>query len=101
VRFTVCVTVEVPTTSFEVVEETCVQAGRDAARSAIGEVLERLERSRGPRSRKARFGRRRTVLTRSGYVTFTRGRARRPDGSRWFPTDERQGLPPTTRPPHG
>ena len=51
-----------------------------------------LETSRGPRARKARHGRRRTVLTRAGYITITRGRARRPDGARYFPLDEGLGL---------
>jgi hypothetical protein len=55
-------------------------------------ICRRLEASRGPRARRARHGRRRTILTRAGYLTITRGRARRPDGTRYFPTDERLGL---------
>ena len=55
-------------------------------------LCRRREISRGPRARKARHGRRRTVLTRAGYITITRGRARRPDGARYFPLDEGLGL---------
>src|SRR5439155_1358654 len=35
-----------------------------------------------------------TILTQAGYITITRGRARRPDGTRYFPLDERLGLAP-------
>lgn len=93
-RITVCLTVEVPSTSFEAIERVCVEAGRTAAKEAIVQVCDRLERSRGHRSRKARHGRRRTILTRAGYLTIRRGRARRGDGTRYFPTDERLGLAP-------
>jgi hypothetical protein len=94
VRITVCVTVEVSSTSFTEIEEACVKGGREASRQAIEHVCQRLERERGPRSRKARFGRRRTILTRAGYVSLHRGRARRPDGTRCFPLDESLGMAP-------
>jgi len=45
-------------------------------------------------ARRARHGRRRTLLTRCGYLTITRGRARRPDGTRYFPLDEWLHLAP-------
>src|SRR5713226_8789963 len=69
-------------------------AGRDVARRVITETCGRLEAGRGRRSRKARYGRRRTILTRAGYVTLRRGRSRRADGTRCFPLDERLGLAP-------
>jgi hypothetical protein len=94
VRVSVCFTVEVPTNSFSAVEEACVAAGRKAAREALVQALHRLEAARGPKARKARHGRRRTLLTTVGYVTIIRGRARRADGSRYFPLDERLGLAP-------
>jgi len=43
---------------------------------------------------RGRHGRRRSILTRAGYITITRGRARRPDGTRHFPLDKRVGLAP-------
>ncbi len=93
-RLTVCVTVEVRSTRFCDIEEACVRAGAEAVREAMVRAVDSIERSRGPRVRKARGRRRRTVLTRAGYITITRGRARRPDASRYFPTDERLGLRP-------
>lgn len=92
-RVTVCVTINVPSTSFPKIEEACLSAGREAARQAIERTCSRMERSRSMRSRKARHGRPRKVLTRAGFVTLTRGRSRRPDGTRYFPLDERLGLP--------
>src|SRR5262249_43871693 len=68
--------------------------GRAAAREAMVQAVHRLEAGRGHRARRARHGRRRTILTRAGYITIFRGRARRPDGTRYFPIDERLGLPP-------
>jgi hypothetical protein len=94
VQITVCVTVDVRSTRFSDIEEACVQASRSAARQAMVQAVEGIERSRGPQSRKARFGRKRSILTRAGYITITRGRARRPDGSRFFPLDERLDLQP-------
>jgi Uncharacterised protein family (UPF0236) len=94
VRITVCFTVEVSTTSFSTIEEAAISAGRDVAKQVITETCARLEAGRGGRRRrKARFGRRRTVLTRAGYVTIHRGRSRRADGTRFFPLDDRLGLP--------
>lgn len=93
-RVSVCVTVDVPTTMFSAIEEACVAAGRKAAREALAQAMHRLEAARGQRARRARHGRKRTLLTRCGYVTITRGRARRPDGTRFFPLDERLGLAP-------
>src|SRR5207245_1594708 len=52
------------------------------------------EAARGHRARKLRHGRKRTLLTGVGYITITRGRSRRPDGTRYFPLDERLGLMP-------
>jgi hypothetical protein len=94
VRITVSVTVEVRSTRFEDIEAASMRAARQAAREAIGEACRRLEHARGHRARKARHGRRRIVLTRAGYLTITRGRARRSDGTRYFPLDERLGLRP-------
>src|SRR3954462_8642640 len=94
VRLSVCVTVDVPTTEFSAIEEACLAAGREAAAKAMVQAVRRLEAGRGPRARRARHGRRRTILTRAGYITITRGRARRADGTRYFPLDERLGLPP-------
>lgn len=93
-RVTVCVTVDVASTRLEDLEDACVKAGRQASRLALTQAFERLERSRGPRARHIRRGRRRTVLTRVGFVTLTRGRSRRTDGTRYFPLDERLGLAP-------
>jgi len=86
--------VDVPTTEFSAIEEACLAAGREAAAKAMVQAVRRLEAGRGPRARRARHGRRRTILTRAGYITITRGRARRADGTRYFPLDERLGLPP-------
>lgn len=93
-RISVLLTVDVPSTSFEAIEEACVVASRKAAREAMARTCQRLETARGPRARKALGGRRRTILTRAGYLTLTRGRSRRPDGTRCFPLDERLGLAP-------
>ncbi len=88
------ITVEVGSTRFSDIEQACLEAARAAARDAMIGICERLERSRGPRANKARHGRRRSILTRAGYITITRGRARRPDGTRYFPLDERLHLEP-------
>lgn len=93
-RITVCVTVEVSSTIFEEIEHACLRASRQAAREAMVQACRRLEAARGPRARKARHGRRRTILTRCGYLTIVRGRSRRADGTRCFPLDERLGLAP-------
>lgn len=93
-QLTVCVTVDVRSTRFSDIEEACLRASRAAAKEAMVRAVDRIERSRGSRSRQARFGRRRTILTRAGYITITRGRSRNPDGSRCFPTDQRLGLAP-------
>lgn len=69
-RITVCVTVEVPSTRFEEIEQACLQAARKAAKQAMTQVCRRLEHARGPRARKAQGGRRRTILTRCGYLTM-------------------------------
>lgn len=81
-RITACVTVDVPTTTFSETQEACVAAGRQAANRALGQALHRLEAGRGSRARRARHGRKRTLLTRCGYLAITRGRARRADGTR-------------------
>ena len=93
-RHQVSITVEVRSTRFEEIERACVDAGRAAAREAMVGICRRLEAARGHRARRARYGRRRTILTRVGYVTITRGRGRRPDGTRYFPLDRRLGLAP-------
>lgn len=93
-QVSVLLTVEVPSTaSFDEIEQACVDAARVGGHRTLGQILERLEQRRGRRARKAR-GRPRTVLTRLGYLTFRRGRSRREDGTRFFPLDERLGLPP-------
>jgi len=61
-----------------------MRVGRPVARDIMGQVIDRLERSRGPRSRKAGFGRPRIILTRAGY-----------------PLDARLGLPTHYEPPVG
>jgi hypothetical protein len=94
VHLTVSVTVEVRSTRFSDIEEACLRASRAAAKEAMVRTVDRIERGRGSRARKARFGRRRRILTRAGYITITRGRSRRPDGTRYFPTDDRLGLAP-------
>ena len=91
-RYQVSLTVDVHSTRFEDIEQACLDAARAAAREAMVGLCRGLETSRGPRARKARHGRRRTLLTRAGYITITRGRARRPDGARYFPLDEGLGL---------
>lgn len=91
-RVSVCVTVDVPTTTFSAIEQACAAAGRKAAKDALVQAVHRLEGGRGPRALRARHGRKRTILTRVGHITITRGRARRPDGTRYFPLDERLGL---------
>jgi Uncharacterised protein family (UPF0236) len=91
VRVTVSITVEVPTTSFSAIEDAAIAAGSSVARQAIAQAAERLDGAHG--SRRGRFGRPRTVLTRAGYVTIRRRRARRADGTRFFPLDDRLGLP--------
>ncbi len=93
-RISVCVTLDVPTTSFSAIEEACARAGRAAAKEAIVHTLHRLKAGRGRGARRLRRGRRRSMLTKVGYITFARGRARRPDGTRYFPLDERLGLKP-------
>jgi hypothetical protein len=93
VRHPVSFTVEVTSTRLEDIEQACVEAGRYAAKEAMASIIERLERSRSPRARRATGGRARTILTRCGWLTIRRGRARRPDGSRYFPLDQRLGLP--------
>lgn len=93
-RLSVCVTVDVPTTDFSAIEAACIEAGRTATKKVMVQAVQRLEAGRGPRARRARHGRRRTILTKAGYITIVRGRARRADGTRYFPIDERLGLPP-------
>lgn len=94
-RVTVCVSIDVGSTRFTDIEEACLRAAREAARTALVRSCERLERSRGSRAKRARRkGRSRVLLTRAGYVTIRRGRSRRPDGSHYFPLDERLGLAP-------
>lgn len=91
----VSLTVQVPSTAtIGEVEEACVRASRRAGRDAMGETLRRIGHGRGRRARRSRGGRRRTILTRCGYLTITRGRARRADGTRYFPLDERLRLAP-------
>ena len=75
-RVSVCVTVEVPSTTFSAMEEACVVAGRTAAKLALLQAVHRLEAARGQRARRARHGRKRTLLTKVGYLTIVRGRAR-------------------------
>ncbi len=88
---TVSVTVDVPSTHIDDIESAALDAGREGARRAIEQACERLEASR---SRRRRVGtRRRVVLTRVGWITLHRGRARRGDGTYRFPLDERLGLP--------
>ena len=94
-QVTVSLTVELPSTAtFCEIEEACVQASRRAGREAMEQICRRMEHARGRGARRARGGRRRTILTRFGHLTLTRGRARRPDGTRCFPLDERLGLAP-------
>ncbi|HXF73734.1 MAG TPA: UPF0236 family protein [Actinomycetota bacterium] len=94
-QVSVSLTVQVPSTAtIEEIEEACVAASRRAGREAMGEIIGRMERARGRRARRSGGGRRRTILTRCGYLTITRGRARRADGTRFFPLDERLGLAP-------
>lgn len=88
---TVSVTVDVTSTRIEEIESSALDAGREAARRAIEETCERIEASR---HRRRRVGtRRRVVLTKAGWITIRRGRARRPDGTYHFPLDERLELP--------
>lgn len=93
-RVTVSITVEVPATSISSIEDAAMAAGRQVARGVITEACQRIEATRGRAPRKTRYGRRRTILTRAGYVTIRRGRSRREDGSRHFPLDERLELAP-------
>jgi hypothetical protein len=93
VRVSVLLTVEVSSTpTFDEIEQACVKASRAAGLEAIGQVVSKVEQRRGRRVHRHR-GRRRTVLTRLGYVTFQRGRGRRADGTRYFPLDEQLALP--------
>ena len=88
---TVSVTVDVTSTRIEEIESSVLDAGRRAARRAIEETCERIEASR---HRRRRVGtRRRVVLTKAGWITIRRGRARRDDGTYHFPLDERLELP--------
>jgi hypothetical protein len=53
VRASVCVTVEIGSTpKLEDIEAACVEAGRRRALQARGSIIERRERSRGPRARR-------------------------------------------------
>ena len=88
------ITIEVGSTQLEDIERACAEAGRAAAREAMVGICRRLEASRSSRARRARHGRCRTILTRVGYITISRGRSRRPDGTRHFPLDDRLGLAP-------
>jgi len=91
VLVTVSVTVDVSSTRIEEIESAALDAGRKAARQAIEETCERIEASR---HRRRRVGtRRRVVLTKAGWITIRRGRARRPDGTYHCPLDERLELP--------
>jgi hypothetical protein len=98
VRITVCVTVEIPTTSLSGIERACIGHGRKGDDEAgYCPSLDRLEPSWEPRARRARRCQRRTILTQAGYITITRGKAR---PARWDP-----GLPQPTSgwiclPPH-
>jgi hypothetical protein len=92
VQITVSVTVETTTTRLDELEEACSAAGREAARVALQRCCEGLERRRHRGTR--RGTRSRTILTRVGFVTLQRGRARRTDGTRFFPLDELLGLAP-------
>ncbi|HEX9123769.1 MAG TPA: hypothetical protein VF984_10525 [Actinomycetota bacterium] len=70
VRASVLLTVEVSSTaSFDQIEQACVSASRTAGLAALEQVLTRREERRRRRRAKGR-GRRRTVLTRVGYVSF-------------------------------
>ncbi|MFN8231943.1 MAG: UPF0236 family protein [Actinomycetota bacterium] len=92
VQVSVSFTVDVPATaSFDEIERVCVRAAREAGHRLLGTILE--QRSRRRHARRKGTGRARTVLTRLGYVRFHRGRARRSDGTRYFPLDEALGLP--------
>lgn len=93
-RASVCVTVEIGSTRLEDIETACLEAARQGALEAMGSIIERMERSRGPRARRARHGRSRTILTRCGFLTIRRGRSRRSDGTRYFPLDDHLGLAP-------
>ncbi len=93
-RIQVLLTVDVRSTaSFEEIEQACVSASRTAGRMALEQVLTRREQRRRRNRRAKGRGRRRTVLTRVGYVSFHRGRSRRVDGSRFSPLDDELGLP--------
>lgn len=92
-RITVSVTVESATTTLDGLEEACLNASREAGRVALQRACDSLERRRR-RPAKRQGTRRRTILTRLGFITIHRGRARRPDGTRFFPLDERLGLAP-------
>lgn len=88
---TVSVTVDVASTRIDDIEAAALDAGREAARRSIEKACQHLEASR---RRRRRVGtRRRVVLTRAGWITLHRGRARREDGTYHFPLDERLGLP--------
>jgi len=94
VQVSVSLTLQVPSTAtIEVIEEACVKASRKAARDAMSEPCRQMEHARARRSSKTR-GRRPTILTRCGYLTITRGPSRSPDGSEYFPLDERLGHAP-------
>lgn len=93
-RITVSVTVETATTGLDELEEACLKASREAGRIALERTCEQLEHRRGGPRRRRRGTRRRTILTRLGFITVYRGRARRPDGTRFFPLDQRLGLAP-------
>jgi hypothetical protein len=92
VQVSVCVRIETSSTRFEDLEIAAVEAARKAAKEALEQACRRLETARGRRACRGR-GRRRTLLTRVGYLTIARGRSRRADGTRYFPLDERLGLP--------
>lgn len=93
-RITVSVTVQTTTTRLDELEEACLDASRRAGRIALEQACDQLEQRRGGPRRRARGTRRRTILTRLGFITLCRGRARRPDGTRFHPLDERLGLAP-------
>src|SRR3989304_1828967 len=93
-QVSVSLRLQVPSTAtIEVIEEACVKASRKAARDAMSEPCRQMEHARARRSSKTR-GRRPTILTRCGYLTITRGPSRSPDGSEYFPLDERLGPAP-------
>lgn len=100
-QLSVCVRIETSSTRFEDLEAADLEAAHRAAREALEQACRRLERARGRRAGRGRGRRRRTILTRAGYLTIARGARAGPTAPGTSASTSDWAWPPTTRPPRG